>query len=78
MHEIFTVEKLAELVDCEVSTLNDLARRNVLPAIKLGRSWVFPAESVFKTLNTMAMDNLTPTKPQVKQKVPPTIPKFPY
>jgi len=34
-------KEVAEILDCSPDTVNELARKNVLPAFKRGRQWRF-------------------------------------
>jgi excisionase family DNA binding protein len=34
-------KEVAEILDCSPDTVNELARRSVLPALKQGRQWRF-------------------------------------
>ena len=34
-------KEVAELLDCSPDTVNELARKNILPAFKRGRQWRF-------------------------------------
>ena len=39
--EVLTVSEVADLLHLPVSTVYDLARRGVIPACRLGRTWRF-------------------------------------
>lgn len=58
MKEILTEDDAAAELQCAVTTVQELARTQVLPGVKLGRSWVFPRAALLTTLNTMAMAQL--------------------
>jgi len=34
-------KEVAEILDCSPDTVNELARKSVLPAVKKGRQWLF-------------------------------------
>ena len=53
--EILKKEQVAELLDCEPSTIEEKARTGELPGIKIGKSWIFPREALLQRLNEMAL-----------------------
>ena len=55
LDDILTKEQVAELLQCDVLTLEDKARNGELPGLKVGRSWVFPREALLQRLNEMAL-----------------------
>ena len=52
------VETVARRLGCEPETLNELAARGQVPAVKFGRSWRFPAAALNQHLFDQAMANL--------------------
>lgn len=58
MTDILNLQEAATLLDCEVSTLNNKASQKELPAVRLGRSWVFPRAALVEHLNHQAKLNL--------------------
>lgn len=85
--DVLTHEELAELLDCEVSTVEDKLREGKLPGVKFGRSWVCPRSAVLQALHDEAMKNLEAKQPsgQVmsivpkkapKRRVPPALPEL--
>jgi excisionase family DNA binding protein len=68
MNEILTEAEVAELLDCEPSTVQTLAREAKIPAIKAGRSWRFPRQALLDALNDQARDRMT-TREQAQPRV---------
>lgn len=56
MIRVLKAEQVAELLDCEVSTLCERAASGDLPGLKMGRSWIFPAEALERRLNELATE----------------------
>ncbi|MBQ1764907.1 MAG: helix-turn-helix domain-containing protein [Aquincola sp.] len=54
MQPVYTTPALAELLDCEETTIKDRAAAGDLPGLKIGRSWIFPAEALHQALNELA------------------------
>jgi excisionase family DNA binding protein len=52
---ILTTAAVAQLLDCEESTVQIRALSGELPGVKIGRSWVFPEEALMQRLNEMAL-----------------------
>ena len=57
--EVLSAEELAQRLGCEPEHINALAASHALPAVKIGRSWRFPAPAITTFLNLRAMDHLT-------------------
>src|SRR5882672_7194055 len=55
LDEVLTKEQIAELLQCDVTTVEEKARNGELPGVKVGRSWVFPREAMLQRLNEMAL-----------------------
>lgn len=51
---ILTTAAVAQLLDCEESTVQTRATAGDLPGVKIGRSWVFPEAALMDRLNEMA------------------------
>ena len=56
MLDVLKADAVAELLDCEVETLNMRALSGDLPGLKFGRSWVFPVAALEARLNELAVD----------------------
>jgi hypothetical protein len=52
---ILTTAAVAQLLDCEETTVMARALAGDLPGVKIGRSWVFPQEALMQRLNEMAL-----------------------
>jgi excisionase family DNA binding protein len=59
MNDVLCEAEVAQLLDCEPSTIQTKARENELPGVKYGRSWLFPRAALLEVLNRQAMQNLT-------------------
>ena len=55
MSDVLDEIEMAELLKCEISTVQDKARSGELPGIKFGRSWVFPRTAVLEVLHKLAL-----------------------
>lgn len=81
--EILNKEQVANLLDCEPSTVEEKARSHELPAIKIGRSWLFPRLALIQRLNEMALAKPEAPRPQgiikqsMKRRSPPALPPLP-
>lgn len=82
--EIMRKEEVAEWLDCEPSTVEEKARNRELPAVKIGRSWLFPRQAMLQRLNEMALAKPEPPKPtgviatgKKGRKAPPALPPLP-
>ena len=51
MHPIMTSHQVAELLQCKPETIDAMARDHKLPAVKLGGSWVFTADTLVPAIN---------------------------
>lgn len=84
--DVLSPEEMAQLLDCEVSTVDDKLRAGLLPGVKMGRSWVCPRSALMQALHDEAMKNLGAKKlsgqvvsinePKTKRRTPPAIPQF--
>lgn len=67
MKAVLKAEEAADLLDCEVETVNLRAASGDLPALKFGRSWIFPFEALMARLNELACEESvhrrTPKRP---------------
>lgn len=71
MNDILTEIEVAELLDCEPSTVQQKARDREIPALKMGRSWRFPRMALIDALNEQARQNMQRDAPKPKAvKVP--------
>lgn len=81
--EILNKDEVATLLDCEPSTVEEKARNHELPAVKIGRSWLFPRQALMQRLNEMALARPLPTRPEgiikpgAKRRAPPALPPLP-
>lgn len=57
MNDVLNETEVAAILDCEPKTVQDKARTGELPAIKFGRSWVFPRSALLQKLNELALAN---------------------
>lgn len=57
LNDVLDESEVAELLDCEPSTVQESARRGELPAVKFGRSWRFPRTALLEALHTKALAN---------------------
>lgn len=79
MSDFLKLEEIAEMLQCEPETVLECARSGKLPAVKFGRSWVFPREAFFQRINELALAN----KPAVRARgvergtPPPPLPDLP-
>lgn len=85
LKDVLDENDVAELLDCEPSTVQEKARQGELPAVKFGRSWRFPRAALLESLNAKALANkpkppLDPkgvTVGKVKSpRQPPTLPRL--
>ncbi len=53
LNELLTAEQLADLLGMRKSTVEDYARRGVLPSLKLGRHRRFVRSDVIHTLDVL-------------------------
>lgn len=58
MSDVLSVSEVAALMDCAEVTVEEEARRRLLPGVKLGRSWRFPRGALLQVLNERALKNL--------------------
>ena len=55
---VLSVDEVCRLVDCKPATVEDEARRRLLPGLKIGRTWRFPREALLAELNRRALAQL--------------------
>jgi excisionase family DNA binding protein len=79
--EILNKDQVANLLDCEPSTVEEKARNHELPAVKIGRSWLFPRQALMQRLNEMALAKPLHTprpvgvsKENARRRGPPSLP----
>jgi excisionase family DNA binding protein len=81
--DILTKDQVADMLDCEPSTVEEKARNHELPGVKIGRSWLFPRQALMQRLNEMALARPALTRPQgvikpsLKRRPPPALPPLP-
>lgn len=56
MLQVYTAEQAAQMLDCSIKTVEDMARRGVLPGIKPGGGWIFPAGALAQRLDELAIE----------------------
>lgn len=82
-NDILNKDEVANLLDCEPSTVEEKARNHELPGVKIGRSWLFPRQALMQRLNEMALARPEPIRPTgvIKQgsnrRAPPALPPLP-
>ena len=64
MNDVLNEAEVAEILDCEPSTVQEKARLGELPAIKFGRSWRFPRVALLESLNARALANKPKRSPK--------------
>lgn len=78
--DILSKEEVADMLDCEPSTVEEKARNHELPAVKIGRSWLFPRQALLQRLNEMALARPVVSRPRAvayevqKKRSPPALP----
>jgi excisionase family DNA binding protein len=55
-YTVLSKEEVAKLLLCEENTVEEKARTGQLPAVKIGRSWVFLRHTLFAKLFEMSLD----------------------
>lgn len=58
MNDILTTDEVAELLQCDVLTVENKLRKGELPGIKPGRSWMCPRVALLEVLNQQAHQNI--------------------
>lgn len=67
MTDILNADQAAELLDCDKSTIEELARTGKLPAKKFGRGWVFVRDLLIEAVKLMCIEESAQRKePKVK------------
>jgi excisionase family DNA binding protein len=59
MNDILTTDEVADLLQCDVVTVENKLRQGELPGIKPGRSWMCPRVALLEVLNQQAHQNIT-------------------
>lgn len=62
MKDVLNEQEVADLLDCETSTVQEKARVGELPGLKFGRSWIFPRSALLQSLHQKAMENRAPKR----------------
>lgn len=60
MNDVMSKDEVAAILDCEPGTVEDKARAGELPAVKYGRSWIFPRTALLECLHKQALENTKP------------------
>lgn len=60
MNDVMSKDEVAAILDCEPGTVEDKARAGELPAVKFGRSWIFPRTALLECLHKQALENTKP------------------
>ena len=82
-NDILNKDEVANLLDCEPSTVEEKARNHELPGVKIGRSWLFPRQALMQRLNEMALARPAPARPKgvikpgANRRPPPALPSLP-
>jgi excisionase family DNA binding protein len=64
VNDVMSKVEVASILDCEPDTVEEKARTGELPAVKYGRSWIFPRSALLECLHKQALEN---TKPKVRE-----------
>jgi excisionase family DNA binding protein len=56
VNSTLTVTEAAKVLQCTDDTVRERALRGDLPGIKFGRDWVFPADTFYQALATLALE----------------------
>ena len=56
--EMLTTIQVAALLQCEPEKVEERTRRRELPAVRFGRSWIYPREALLQVLNRIALMHL--------------------
>lgn len=82
MNDVLNEQEVADILDCEPSTVQEKARLGELPAVKFGRSWRFPRTALLASLHDKALANKPKPAParavqkQPVSRVPPALPRL--
>ena len=84
MKDILSDIEVAEILDCETTTVHEKARTGELPGVKFGRSWRFPRTALLEVLHQRAMQNKPKATPVAVahpvntkvRKLPPALPSL--
>jgi excisionase family DNA binding protein len=55
-YTVMTKAEVAALLQCEENTIEEKARTGALPAVKIGRSWVFMRHTLFEKLFELSLE----------------------
>ena len=67
MDEVLTIEQVAALLACEVTTVAEHLKSGSLPGLKFGRHWVVPARAFFDHVNALAHEQATARRDEKKR-----------
>lgn len=54
--DFLTKDQVAELLQCDVLTVEEKARNGAIPGVKIGRSWVFVRSALVARMHELAME----------------------
>jgi excisionase family DNA binding protein len=60
VNDVMSKAEVASILDCEPDTVEEKARTGELPAVKFGRSWIFPRTALLECLHKQALENTKP------------------
>lgn len=60
LSELLTATEVAAMLQCEPDTVEEKTRRRELPAVRFGRSWVYPRVALMQVLNRLALMHIEP------------------
>jgi excisionase family DNA binding protein len=70
LDELLTVQQVAALLQMRQSTVEDYARRGLLPSLKLGRHRRFLRTQIERTIATLAEEHATPRQRALARQPP--------
>jgi len=74
-HDILNAKAVAALLRCDVGTVEDKTRRGVLPAVKFGRSWIYPRAALMQRLVELALERAKPDRGSCDAAADPPMPR---
>jgi hypothetical protein len=84
---VYETSELAAAFECAETTIEEAARAGLLPGIKLGRAWRFPAGALARRLDELALEQAQLRREGKEpaaighappdEKKPPRLPKLP-
>jgi excisionase family DNA binding protein len=84
MDDVLKVEAVADMLGCDVETVELMTRNKELPGLKKGRGgWRYPREALLKVLNELALKHVVgagagsivpvQSQPRNRRRVPPEL-----